>query len=115
MRAIHLLIGVRPASISLLAALVVGLVLPGALAAQTLSLTEATIADISAALDAGTLTSEALLQQYLARIAAYDEQGPELNAILLAEPPMPSRRRECWIESVARAAPAPDFTGSRWC
>ncbi len=82
MRAIHLLIGVRPASISLLAALVVGLVLPGALAAQTLSLTEATIADISAALDAGTLTSEALLQQYLARIAAYDEQGPELNAIL---------------------------------
>ena len=83
MRAIQLLIDVRPvASISLLAALGFGLIAPGALAAQTLSLTEATIANISAALDAGTLTSEALLRQYLARIDAYNDKGPELNAIL---------------------------------
>ncbi len=65
-----------------LAAFMIGLAVPGALVAQTLSLSEASIADINAAFDAGTLTSEALLQQYLARIDAYDVNGPELNAIL---------------------------------
>jgi len=79
----ELLIGVRPAvAISLTVVLLMGLAFPAALSAQTLNLSEATIADINAAFDAGTLTSEALLRQYLARISAYDEGGPELNAIL---------------------------------
>jgi amidase len=51
-------------------------------AAQTLELSTATIADINAAFDAGTLTSEKLVSLCLARIAAYDEAGPKLNAVL---------------------------------
>ena len=50
--------------------------------AQTLGLSDATIADINAAFDAGTLTSEALVERYLARIEAYDQAGPQLNAVL---------------------------------
>ena len=55
-------------------------------AAQTLELSNATIADINAAFDAGTLTSEKLVALYLARIAAYDEAGPKLNAVLTLNP-----------------------------
>jgi amidase len=51
-------------------------------AAQTLELSTATISDINAAFDAGTLTSEKLVSLCLARIAAYDEAGPKLNAVL---------------------------------
>jgi amidase len=55
-------------------------------AAQTLELSNATLADINAAFDAGTLTSEKLVALCLARIAAYDEAGPKLNAILALNP-----------------------------
>jgi amidase len=48
----------------------------------TVELTEASIADINAAFDAGTLTSERLVQLYLERIRAYDHAGPEINAVL---------------------------------
>ena len=47
-----------------------------------MNLTEATIADINAAFDAGTLSSEMLVERYLARIDAYDKAGPQLNAVL---------------------------------
>jgi Asp-tRNA(Asn)/Glu-tRNA(Gln) amidotransferase A subunit family amidase len=47
---------------------------------------EATIADIHAALNAKTLTCRALVQMYLDRIAAYDKQGPALNAIVVTNP-----------------------------
>lgn len=49
-------------------------------------LEEATIADISAAMDAGTLTAERLVKLYLARIAAYEDGGPKLNSILTLNP-----------------------------
>lgn len=58
------------------------LALPRVSLAQGLGLTEATIADINRAFDAGTLTSEALVRRYLARIAAYDQAGPRLNAVI---------------------------------
>jgi amidase len=51
-------------------------------AAQTLTLSSATIEDLNAAFDAGTLTSERLIELYLARIEAYDQRGPTLNAVL---------------------------------
>lgn len=54
--------------------------------AQTVSLSSATIADINAAFDAGTLTSQRLVEQYLARIEAYDQQGPTVNAVLWINP-----------------------------
>ena len=50
--------------------------------AQDLPLSEATIADINTAFDAGTLSAEGLIELYLARIEAYDQQGPALNAVL---------------------------------
>jgi Asp-tRNA(Asn)/Glu-tRNA(Gln) amidotransferase A subunit family amidase len=43
---------------------------------------ERSIADLQAALAAGTVTSRQLVAAYLARIAAYDQSGPRLNAII---------------------------------
>ena len=44
-------------------------------------LMEATIPQLQAALTAGTITSKSLVAAYLARIEAYDQRGPALNAI----------------------------------
>ena len=52
------------------------------LGAQSVDLDAATIQQLSAAMDAGTLTSERLVSLSLARLAAYDDQGPRLNSIL---------------------------------
>ncbi len=46
------------------------------LAADSIDLDSATIADLNAAFNAGTLTAEKLVQLCLARIEAYDRQGP---------------------------------------
>ncbi len=62
--------------------LIAGLGIPAIASGQTLGLTEATIADINAAFDAGTLSSEMLVERYLARIDAYDKAGPQLHAVL---------------------------------
>ncbi len=56
------------------------------LRAATVSLESATIADLQAAISAGTLSSEKLVGLYLARIKAYDQAGPKLNAIILVNP-----------------------------
>jgi amidase len=45
-------------------------------------LMEATIRETQAALEAGTVTSEDLVRMYLARIDAYDENGPALNSMI---------------------------------
>jgi len=60
------------------------LMLAGATAAPAaeFDLTTASIADINAAFDSGTLTSEKLVKLYLARIDAYDHKGPKINAVL---------------------------------
>src|SRR5687768_12234113 len=47
---------------------------------------EATIADIHAAFDAGTLTCRELVNSYLERIRAYDKAGPAINAITTVNP-----------------------------
>ena len=43
---------------------------------------EATIAQVHEAMEDGRLTSEGLVQAYLARIQAYDRQGPSLNTVV---------------------------------
>ena len=48
----------------------------------TLALEEATIAEMHAAYRAGTLTVHAVITACLARIAAYDKDGPYLNALI---------------------------------
>jgi len=53
------------------------------MATTQFDLTTASIADINAAFDAGALTSEKLVQMYLDRIEAYDQAGPQINAVLV--------------------------------
>jgi len=47
---------------------------------------EATIPEMEAAIQSGLLTSEDLVNMYLARIAAYDVAGPKLNSFGLVNP-----------------------------
>ncbi|MBX9927731.1 MAG: amidase [Gemmatimonadaceae bacterium] len=57
-----------------------------AVRAQQLDVVDATIASTHAALKKGTLTCRALVQAHLDRIAAYDKQGPALNAVQTVNP-----------------------------
>ncbi|MET0499584.1 MAG: amidase family protein [Steroidobacteraceae bacterium] len=50
--------------------------------AATFDLETAGVQEIQAAVDAGGLTYEKLVKLYLARIAAYDDKGPSLNAVI---------------------------------
>jgi amidase len=54
--------------------------------AQTLDLDALTIADLNRAFDTGALTSEQLVQLCLARVKAYDRQGPGLHALIAINP-----------------------------
>ena len=47
---------------------------------------EQPILDLQAAQAAGQVTSRGLVDAYLARIAAYDQAGPRLNAIVIINP-----------------------------
>lgn len=49
-------------------------------------LMETTIADVHAAFKSGALTARKLTQMYLDRIAAYDKQGPKINAVITVNP-----------------------------
>src|SRR5258708_14327162 len=55
-------------------------------AENTFRLEETTIAEIHEAVVAGALSSEKLVELYLARIAAYDRAGPRLNLIIYKNP-----------------------------
>jgi amidase len=79
----------------------------GIAAAETLDLSTATIADINAAFDAGTLTSEELVELCLARIAAYDEAGPKLNAVLALNPKAVDEARALDRERKAKGRRSP--------
>src|SRR2546426_181800 len=58
------------------------LALPVVTHAATIDLSTATVADLQAAMEKGALTSEKLVQLYLARIDAYDQKGPKLNTVI---------------------------------
>ncbi len=62
------------------------LCLPLAVQAADFDLSTATLADIHSAQAAGALSSEKLVQLYLARIEAYDKQGPKINAVIHLNP-----------------------------
>lgn len=47
---------------------------------------EQSIVDLQSAMQAGRVTSRGLVESYLARIQAYDQAGPRLNAIALINP-----------------------------
>jgi len=54
--------------------------------ARPWSVVEKSIAELQAAMQAGTATSKDLVSQYLARIKAYDQDGPKLNAFIALNP-----------------------------
>src|SRR6516165_5183871 len=55
-------------------------------AAESFQVEEATVASVQQALRDKSLTCHALVQAYLDRIAAYDQKGPSLHAILALNP-----------------------------
>src|SRR5262245_31813964 len=68
---------------------------PSSLEAQApFNVVEATISDIHAAFKAKRLTCVALVNAYLARIQAYDKQGPSLNAVTVVNPDAVKRAAE---------------------
>jgi amidase len=75
--------------------------------AKTIELDAATIADINAAFDAGTLTAEKLVQRCLARIQAYDRQGPALHAVITLNPKALETARALDAERQAKGPRSP--------
>jgi Asp-tRNA(Asn)/Glu-tRNA(Gln) amidotransferase A subunit family amidase len=59
---------------------------PRAQAPPPFQVEEASIAQIHEALKGGRITCRALVERYLARIEAYDKNGPALNAIVVTNP-----------------------------
>jgi amidase len=53
---------------------------------ETFDVSEKSIRDLQAAMTAGRVTSEKLVELYLARIAAYDQAGPRLNSVISINP-----------------------------
>src|SRR5687768_15809889 len=54
--------------------------------AAPFQLEETTIAQIQSAFRNGSLTCRGLVDRYIARIEAYDQEGPSLNAIVMVNP-----------------------------
>lgn len=77
------------------------------LSAQELPLSNATVADLNRAFEAGTLTSERLVERYLARIEAYDQAGPGLNSVLWLNPEAQETARALDEERRERGARSP--------
>jgi amidase len=69
-----------------------------------IDLQTATIPEMQAAMDAGTLTSADLVEAYLHRIAAYDAVGPKLDAIRTLAP---DAREQAAAADALRATGAP--------
>jgi len=77
------------------------------IATKTVDLDSATIADLDAAFNAGTLTAEALVQLCLARIQAYDRQGPSLHAVITLNPKALETARALDAERKAKGPRSP--------
>ncbi len=87
--------------------LLLGLLLPVGAQAQAVDVTTATIEDLNRAFEAGALTSEQLVARYLARIAAYDDAGPALNAVITLNPEATARARALDAERAADGPRSP--------
>lgn len=79
----------------------------GAISARALELTTASIADLQGAMNRGSLTSEMLTQMYLARIEAYDKNGPKLASVLHVNPKAIEEARALDAERKAKGPRSP--------
>src|SRR5262245_37118950 len=75
--------------------------------ARHFDLRNASIVEIQAAVSAGALTYERLVQLYLNRIDAYDKRGPALNAVLQIHPRAIAIARELDTERKAKGRRSP--------
>jgi len=75
--------------------------------AKSIDFDAATIADINAAFDAGTLTAESLTQMCLARIAAFDRKGPSLHAVMTLNPKAVEQARALDVERKTKGRRSP--------
>jgi amidase len=76
-------------------------------AAKSTDFDALTVTDINRAFDAGVLTSEKLVQLCLARIQAYDRQGPSLRAVLTLNPKALETARALDAERKAKGPRSP--------
>jgi amidase len=83
------------------------LTVAGRASAQQLDFDQATIPQLQAAMDAGTLTSERLVQLGLARVEAYDDKGPKLNAVITLNPKALETARALDAERKAKGKRSP--------
>ncbi|PTY07882.1 glutamyl-tRNA amidotransferase [Opitutaceae bacterium EW11] len=79
----------------------------GGLRAAAADLSHVTIAELQAAMGKGTITAEKLTELYLARIAAYDKQGPSLNAVIVLNPKALETARALDAERKAKGPRSP--------
>ena len=75
--------------------------------AAEVELSSAIITELNAAFDAGTLNSEKLVQLYLHRIDAYNNNGPTINAVLMLNPNALSQARALDIERLNKGPRSP--------
>ena len=54
--------------------------------AEPVELTAATIEDLNRAFDSGALTAVSLVEMFIARVEAFDDVGPKLNAVMTLNP-----------------------------
>jgi Asp-tRNA(Asn)/Glu-tRNA(Gln) amidotransferase A subunit family amidase len=92
---------------TILLALVLSAAVAAGQAPRRFDLLTAGIAEIQAAVDAGALTYERLVELYLKRIEAYDRQGPRLNAVIQVHPRAREIARELDAERVAKGRRSP--------
>src|SRR5204863_6696202 len=76
-------------------------------AAKNIDLDAATIADLNAAFNAGTLSAEKLVQLCIARIQAYDREGPSLHAVMTLNPKAIETARALDAERKAKGPRSP--------
>lgn len=76
-------------------------------AAQSFDPTEQSIASLQRALNSGALTSEALTEAYLWRIARFDQHGPEYRSVLALNPNALAAARALDAERAAKKVRGP--------
>jgi amidase len=97
----------RRANLLPILALVAAAMAASGIHAAPVDLTQASIADLEKAMDRGSLTAEKLTKLYLARIKAYDKQGPAINAVITLNPNAVNTARALDAERKAKGPRSP--------